>query len=631
MSKRPTVCGVQVHTWGTAYDEGQGIWSHLKTILYGGNVGHASMTLIIPDNEKSEHLIKKYCFKDGKILVPYGKREVRFPDGNSEKVYEIYFSFYDDYMEAKLLQDKLDFLFEFDFKWTQQLGMSNQQQKIVKGWLGHRVISRGPVSVEHYGSRNELNDVEIEVLSKLAENEMLNIDIEYLNTLKDKLSRPNIKKIVMSDSTRLFIVNLFSDDYFNKFADMAASNLNMSVEQLLLDVDRKILKLSMQISMNEKNIEKDFPKYKEVAKNTYIKNYSIDEFKERYLTLGEPPYSIYLPIYNNIAADVGSDNGLNVEAMLSEMSDLADNNDTFELYDKNCSEAVAQILESGIQQPHLKSMIAERTIFGVNNPQMVYNTALKVHQGITNSEKTNVWHRLKVFNPAAPIKKAIKSLISFSYKHRAFIPIGLLVLSILLISVAVVKIITLPFNMLGYFMAKESQVHIVDNKDNNIWIDATELTAQRERKILDQELKDLIQPKIKEVSVMDPIAAILEFAADLEDKDAIPVFSNTSIDKLKKYMNKHSDTPEDLVKKIQKLNLDFPKELNYKDLSDLVDALQLLAAQRVTDSVATLHDTIKNRKTTETTQFTGDAIQTKDSISSEDPDNKTNKKPASQA
>ena len=96
-------------------------------------------------------------------------------------------------------------------------------------------------------------------------------------------------------------------------------------------------------------------------------------------------------------------------------------------------------------------------------------------------------------------------------------------------------------------------------------------------------------------------------------------------------MNKHSDTPEDLVKKIQKLNLDFPKELNYKDLSDLVDALQLLAAQRVTDSVATLHDTIKNRKTTETTQFTGDAIQTKDSISSEDPDNKTNKKPASQA
>lgn len=98
MSKQPTVCGVQVHTWGTAYDGGQGIWSQIKTKLYGGNVGHASMTLTIPDNDDMENLIHQYCVnKDGKTIIPYNKRVITFADGTTESVYMIYFSVWPSY------------------------------------------------------------------------------------------------------------------------------------------------------------------------------------------------------------------------------------------------------------------------------------------------------------------------------------------------------------------------------------------------------------------------------------------------------------------------------------------------------------------------------------------------------
>jgi len=231
------------------------------------------------------------------------------------------------------------------------------------------------------------------------------------------------------------------------------------------------------------------------------------------------------------------------------------------------------------------------------------NAALKVQEGIINNEQTNIWHRLKVFNPAAPIKKAIKSLIVFGEAHRLFIPIGLMILSVLLISLAIVNIIAYPFNMLGGFMAKESRVNIVNHKDIDVDADQSELDIQRKKQELDQELKNFIEPRIKEIIAVEPIAAILEFATVLQNKEVIPVFSNKSFDKLKKYMHKHNDTPEDLIKEIKKLELDLPGELNYKKLDDLVDALQLLSGQRVTENIKILHDTIKHRKTTATTQF----------------------------
>jgi hypothetical protein len=867
MSKRPTVCGVQVHTWGSKYGAGNGMLHYLDSKMFGGNVGHAAITLIIPANSEGDALIAKYCqSKSGKKIIPYAKKSLYFADGSQEDIYEIRFSWWPPRknkktsLEDDINIDRIDERYGIDFPWSEEANtIFKPESRIYKGLLGKTVKLLGPLSVVHIRDLDENKLTIVKLTSELVHiNESLDSLKLILSKLEERAKNPPSKKATFYDTEIALIKNVMPELDFENFIGDGATNINISkikkhaeekttllsnkkkekqheiysanqrmrkesrknqLQDQIYSLKSKANKISANSNMLKSNINSgiitqdyfdDILTFEDVLDisfndwKNYVKNpdktittgeikvlleilskenaLTANEIKdaehelqelnniktvfnniEDYMTLGAlEDNSVTIPIKIFPNSTAGVSNGLDYDAMLKQMNILVTDNTKFDLQSKNCSETVGKILEAGVQERHLKEISKNRAWGAFGNPQMVYNTALRIQKGIINHErssilrrvinfnpvqratgavlkviidkkssrskkimalflgifvgalelcsaiirsifnplstfkavyglisyayskesnalktaaivilgpilltvaipaaiqliiiatiitpirnllaifskkenqsiihndKTNIWHRLKTFNPAAPIERAIKSLIVFGRSNHVFIPIIVVILIPLLISAAIVNIIAYPFNMLGSFMTKESRVNIVDHKDIDVDTYQSNLNIQRKKQAQEQELKELIEPRIKEINVIDPIKAILEFAADLKDKDAIPVFSNKSIDKLKKYMRKHNDTPEYLIVEIKQLNLDFPKKLNYKNLSDLVDALQLLSAQRVTESVKILHDTIKHRKTTETTKFTSSTSGSENNTLSKSKDPEATKKP----
>lgn len=316
--------------------------------------------------------------------------------------------------------------------------------------------------------------------------------------------------------------------------------------------------------------------------------------KDRFLTVGAMEGGLVsLPISNVIAADVGQPNGLDVEAMLQQMHSLATNNIPYSLSIKNCCTSVAEILEAGVQQQSLKRIVAERTIIGTNTPQMVNNAALKIQQEIIAPEPTDIWSKLKEFNPAAPIENLIRLLLvfmlnkKFSVRHIA----ATFIIVLLLVPFLIIKAFAWPFNMLGSFLSKKAQVNIGGDE-----LPAIPLNELQDRQTKDQELKNLLDQNIVTITDIKPMAAILSFAEALKNPTSIPVFDNNNIDKINKYITENNYISNKLINDIKKLDLLFLNNLDYNNLHDLVDELQLSSAQRVTANVRLLHDNITNRK-----------------------------------
>lgn len=81
---------VEVRTWGTRYEYGNGLRAVIDKNMKGDDVGHASVTMRIPADDKGLELIKKYCIhKSGAVLVPYEIKKY-----NNQAVYEIYWSYW---------------------------------------------------------------------------------------------------------------------------------------------------------------------------------------------------------------------------------------------------------------------------------------------------------------------------------------------------------------------------------------------------------------------------------------------------------------------------------------------------------------------------------------------------------
>lgn len=600
MSKKPTVCGVQVHTWGASYGAGSGIWSYIKESLYGGSVGHASITVIIPVNENTEELIDKYC-RYSEFFIPHKRRKIKFADGQSEEVYEIYFSAWPEegsneiFLAKDLNKDKSTLLYYYNFNWNDSSkSVYDIQNKIATGLLGKRKISIGPFSIERFGM-DISNEEERAFLLLSSEKAKFNEKLKLLELLKSILSEciSDERIFVNSESKKFLLKNALPEQKIGKLLKKPVL-IYKDIKEVLDIVEDELLLLKKTISINAKKIEK-------------MHIYEMDQnmIHEKYLSLGIPESGLVsLPINNKLADNIGFDNGLDVEAMLLKMQSILESGVLFDLFDKNCSEFVANILESGVSQPHLKKILDERTFFGMNTPQMLYNSSLKLQSSILNNDvvSTSIWHKMKVFDLSLNIKKVMKSLISFSNKHKFFIPVGLPLLSTLIIAFVVVKIVVFPINVLGGFFAKIKSVNIVDDKfvndDSHEDVLSSLDNEQNLENSKDQILKNHIDAKVQEVNVLDPVLAISEFASILKNPEAIPVFSYQTFLKLKKNLDKNNDSPIPLIKVIKKLDLPLPKDLDYKKLDSLLDALQLLAAQRVSDNTKVLHDLIKNRKIT---------------------------------
>lgn len=192
--RKPTRCGVRVSTWGSHHNAGNGMLDYLDSQWFGGNVGHAAVTLTIPANEKGEDLIKKYC-TDPKI--PFTKKTITVQQsvldpvtgkqvkGEStafqEEVYEIHFSWWPPIDEnskydlaGSLNVDSIEEWEGVNFEWApSELQKNiNPQVRRYKKALGERIITFGPLVIVH---GRELEE---------EQTKQVNYSVAYINIAK---------------------------------------------------------------------------------------------------------------------------------------------------------------------------------------------------------------------------------------------------------------------------------------------------------------------------------------------------------------------------------------------------------------------------------------------------------------
>ncbi len=89
---------VTLNTWGTHQDGGNGMAHFVDSQFFGGNVGHASLSVTIPATQEGLDLIKKYCLKGDKTVIPFERTTQNQLDDNNkvikQDVYTVYFSWW---------------------------------------------------------------------------------------------------------------------------------------------------------------------------------------------------------------------------------------------------------------------------------------------------------------------------------------------------------------------------------------------------------------------------------------------------------------------------------------------------------------------------------------------------------
>lgn len=591
MTKKPTVCGVQVHTWGTSYGGDSGAWLPIKRTLYGENRGHASITLTIPANDNSFKLINKYCTEsfiddDGqelvKTIIPHSINRITHATGITEDVYKFFFSPWDlpslkagIYLSENINFDRNCFWFGTNFEWSDNAKETfSIEYRIYRSILGSGKQALGPFTIEHLNEsiKDNLSFKDAVITYRSVQR------IRGLESLMSKLNNA-IKSgasLKLSELNKLLINNLFND---------IDPNL-LNAKKLSIEECEKIIE----------KVREDITITTELIENG-DESLSPEEV-DKYLTIGSLENSVSLPIDYSISNDIGFKSGINVEAMLQDMHTKSKGTSGLNDY-RNCSNVISEVLEAGSRDhKYLKDIFSKRAFLGVNTPQFLYNSVLQAQDVIINDRKETIWDNFKDFNPAYPIERAIYRLIAFSYEHYIAIPFSIAALTLLILPLVITKALSWPVNKIGAIMIEKSNEKNVKSGLSKESSDSIGSYNVGDNSLKDDEYLKELSTKVKEIRVLDPIIAITEFASVLKRIDLIPVFSNQDFLKLKKYIDKNGESPESLIKSIKKLDLPLPKDFDYKKLDSLLDALQLLAAQRVCDNTKVLHDLIKNRKIT---------------------------------
>ena len=249
---------VEVLTWGTHHDGGNGLLKQAKTEMFGGNAGHAALRIIVPVNDENKELIEKHCRK-----VPYATK--RLPTG--EEVFEIYISAWPgdlqriNLSEQDLSKDNIYARranhFSWDPKWLQNLKLMPEKRRH-KGQLGSKEMTYGPHTTIH---RRNLSEEQIARLDKVEKFKEYSRELDAFNLLLPKLIflEEKGKKAKLSKTDQLLLDRFIKDwrDNLNPASKLTVneiSNLINKVEQAYLefvDNNKNVLNV-MEAEVTEK-------------------------------------------------------------------------------------------------------------------------------------------------------------------------------------------------------------------------------------------------------------------------------------------------------------------------------------------------------------------------------------------
>lgn len=547
-------------------------------------------------------------------------------------------------------------------KKTAKLIIDKLEEKIARTEIKSKVMSKSemlllqnllPEIVEQYDPKRDISN---EYLSNILENvkERLNkvkleqkINQDRINLVKtDMLKNLEIAQTQLNKirAAKVFLqqkmdtgINLkkFSDLSNILYLDIAMKNWRDYIKNPQLEVTQEEVRNLMQFfDKDMDSLIKDIDKLQAL------------EYLDDYLTLGNPPDNIvYLPIKKQPESEIGFENGMDIEAMLKQMHLLITENSTFEFFGKNCSETVGKILEAGAPKAHLKAVAANRAWGAFGTPQMVYNAAVRIQEGIYNQEESNIWHSISNFNPIERVEgKLLKILIDEKASRikkylvgSAFIFVGTLDLALAfvrscfnpmdavnnasmlltyaylknytplkiaatLILSPVVVIFAIPAaiqltikaviinpvkKLFKFFRFKQSKISLIDSHDQKA----------RDRDAIDKDFSKYINSKVVVINESKPMDAITNYIQALKTSDdCIPVFSNRSAAAVHLFVQKRTTIPEELQTLINSLPGIFDlKKSKLFSMQECVNELNNISIQRL-NKITSIYRTNAERR-----------------------------------
>ena len=364
----------KIQTWGTTAGE-SGILNFLKKSIKGENVGHASIELQLPATPENKLLIEKYCHPPAKIPFvekPIGKND----DGTLQTVYIVRFSFLPGRSDTSKFSLAKTYAEDCMIEHSGANTTSRQyleMHELSERRAGSKTIKLYPLNtLTEKGRAMDFASPEGKAVLYLKEYKDLDDAGNAINILKQKIKQVEKYPLRMSKD--------------HKTLALILKTLGIQHKETLTQEDTEKILADVDIKNRARTERSDELNRLMVALEPNLENGFINKMTD-YLARGRPADGeVELPL--------GEAHGLNAEAMLAQMHDIAVSDHEYNLYTFNCSDAAALILNAGLDG-HV-SRVAPGMLPSLNTPQTIFDTALmhrnektyqSIHESIHNLNK----------------------------------------------------------------------------------------------------------------------------------------------------------------------------------------------------------------------------------------------------
>lgn len=290
---RTELTDVTLTTWGTHPHAGNGMAHFLDAKLFGGNIGHAALTVTFPADQKGVDLIEKYCFKDGesKPVIPFERKlqNAMTKEGKVEKVpvFTVYFSWWPGELSQNLNEDGLLERSGVHFGNVNPRFSRGEdpllESRTTHGVLGNKRVSLAPISVEH---RAGLTPEVIKMLELETKLELTSQKIQSANVLAKKIdpSQKNLKTVgslsklldahIPDWRNQVQNTAILANDEIKKFSEiLEKTKQNYDKEYIEINQEKKDIKNKVK----ERHTKTDFQNLKDTL------NLLPQDIKQKYI------------------------------------------------------------------------------------------------------------------------------------------------------------------------------------------------------------------------------------------------------------------------------------------------------------------------------------------------------------
>ncbi|HAU2517895.1 TPA: hypothetical protein ACGCKO_001826 [Legionella pneumophila] len=312
---------LEIYTWKNG-SKGLGFTKPVKSMLFGGNVGHAAVELTFPADAKGDELAKKYQDVPG---LSISKRTEIVPekqeDGSykpkEQVVYFVYFSWWPGHTNGHHINSHRE---DLESEWRHE-----PAPKIKPEIQKHLYGENTPAA-----NKTNVTGILISEITISKVKEFSHQNIKETITIENDPAYQQLKAKEAALQTELQQLIYKGKIYEQELAKSALEQRQPNKDLGLTDAE--IVRLA--------EINKELKRVVEQIKLCQM------DFEERYLSVGEPPSSVIrIPTTHDYNAPTFA---LDTAGILEKMASLAQSTTAYSFYKFNCSTSATQVVKAGI-------------------------------------------------------------------------------------------------------------------------------------------------------------------------------------------------------------------------------------------------------------------------------------------